>query len=425
MKIKTYITMFLLLMIASPIFSQDLHWETLPDMPVPRVGHCAVVFNDRIWIIGGKNQLNHSLKTVDCFNLKSRTWESGVAELKHTRFNAAAVVYDNKIFVIGGHNNRQILSSVEYYDSTYKEWKEFTPLIYPREGATAVVFKDRMYVIGGVTNKGFIPPPIDIVEYWDSSARNWQESTEWRLVTPRVFMQSVVFDQYVYTIGGLWFDDQLDLVERFGFDMGTEPVNPLPTPKFYFSAVRLDQYIYVLGGISPDSFGAFDDTTVYYYSPQLDQWNEASFAMTSPRAGLCAVTYKNDVYVFGGMDANFEILATAEQLKGSQTSIVNRDNPNFLPTEHRLVANYPNPFNSLTTITFELARQSSQLLLVIFNVKGEAVRSFRLNSLPPGTHQIQWDGRDEQGRVVESGIYLAQLRSDHYNSRVLKLSFIK
>lgn len=201
----------------SSIFAQeqDSAWETLADMPTPRLGHCAVIYQGKIWVIAGKSQLSNTLNTVDCFDLEKKEWEPCPAELNHSRFDAAAVVYKDKIFVIGGRNDRQILNSVEYYDPNQSKWIEFIPLGYPRWGASAVVYRDKLYVINGLTNKSIFPTPVDSVEFWDETTEAWQKSKDWQLNQVRGFAQSVVVDSFVYTLGGAWFDINLDIRSRF------------------------------------------------------------------------------------------------------------------------------------------------------------------------------------------------------------------
>lgn len=424
MKINIILMISLILLLISPIYSQSWRWKSLPDMPTARFGHCSVVYNNKVWNIGGKNQINNLLTSVDCYDLETGEWENNIPDLKHPRFNAAAVVYQDKIFVIGGQNGQQRLNLVEYYDPNEDQWKEFMPLLYPREGMNAVVFDGKLYVIGGLSNMELFPVPLDIVEFWDDSTQTWQESSTWKLQKPRVFMQSVILDSFVYTIGGIWIDEQLDLNERFGQYSGTESRNPLPSPRFYFSAVTVWEMIYVLGGIQSSDLQELHDS-IDIYDPVLDQWKILDIPMTKPRSGLTAISYQNTIYVFGGMDSNLRVLQIAEQLEEFPTIVVTDNQNNNQPKQHQLLKNYPNPFNSVTMISFHIAKKKDQLRLVIFNLRGERVRIYDLNSFNPGIHQIQWDGRDENGRMVESGIYLAQLRSDQYHGPVLKLSFIK
>jgi len=79
-----------------------------------------------------------------------------------------------------------------------------------------------------------------------------------------------------------------------------------------------------------------------------------------------------------------------------------------------LYQNYPNPFNPGTEIRFTLA-ENDMVELVIYNVKGEKVRSLFQGILPASqdneTHTFAWDGMNESGQEVSSGIYLYRLRT--------------
>ena len=78
------------------------------------------------------------------------------------------------------------------------------------------------------------------------------------------------------------------------------------------------------------------------------------------------------------------------------------------PDQFALYQNYPNPFNLSTTIPFGL-NGYKPVDLSIYNVLGERVRIFQQNTLTPGDYAIEWDGKDELGRIVPSGIYFYRL----------------
>lgn len=92
-------------------------------------------------------------------------------------------------------------------------------------------------------------------------------------------------------------------------------------------------------------------------------------------------------------------------------------------TEFQLAQNYPNPFNSETVFEYTLP-QSDQTLLVIYNVQGQIVRILVDELQFEGQHQIKWDGRDSNGEVVPSGLYIYYLESDDL-SLSNKLMFLK
>jgi len=80
--------------------------------------------------------------------------------------------------------------------------------------------------------------------------------------------------------------------------------------------------------------------------------------------------------------------------------------PLDLPVLHQ---NFPNPFNPTTTISFSLP-QSGSADLAIYNQKGQLVKSLHASQeLPAGDHSAIWDGLDEKGNPVSSGIYLYRL----------------
>jgi M6 family metalloprotease-like protein len=71
--------------------------------------------------------------------------------------------------------------------------------------------------------------------------------------------------------------------------------------------------------------------------------------------------------------------------------------------------NYPNPFNPSTTIAFELPRREA-VSLTIYDVGGRKVRSLLIGDVrEPGTHHVEWNGRDDGGGHVASGVYFCQL----------------
>jgi hypothetical protein len=82
---------------------------------------------------------------------------------------------------------------------------------------------------------------------------------------------------------------------------------------------------------------------------------------------------------------------------------------------NRLFQNRPNPFNPRTVIRFSLA-QRGDVELAIYDASGRLVRKLVDGRLEPGLHEAVWDGLDERGQRVSSGIYWSQLRTEGYVS---------
>jgi len=93
-----------------------------------------------------------------------------------------------------------------------------------------------------------------------------------------------------------------------------------------------------------------------------------------------------------------------------------------LPTPERFLTNYPNPFNPSTTILYELSPQElAETSITIFNVKGQLVRTY--NELSE-SGRIVWNGKDNNGNKVNSGVYLYRLNNNEI-SQIKKMILIK
>jgi hypothetical protein len=77
----------------------------------------------------------------------------------------------------------------------------------------------------------------------------------------------------------------------------------------------------------------------------------------------------------------------------------------------QLHQNTPNPFNAQTLIRFSTDTPTF-VTLQILNTRGQNIRSLLSNGYPAGTFSVTWDGRDNTGRPVPSGLYLYRLQAD-------------
>lgn len=80
------------------------------------------------------------------------------------------------------------------------------------------------------------------------------------------------------------------------------------------------------------------------------------------------------------------------------------------PAMARLLRNYPNPFNPLTTVAFTLDRDA-QAKLRVYDVRGRLVRRLLDSYLSAGPRSVTWDGKDDSGRLVASGTYFLRLEA--------------
>jgi hypothetical protein len=97
------------------------------------------------------------------------------------------------------------------------------------------------------------------------------------------------------------------------------------------------------------------------------------------------------------------IMPAAAGPHGVMTSLEIGSSPE-LPTTLQLFANYPNPFNSGTQIAFDLPHEST-VTVRIFDLQGRLLRTLLAQKMSPGFHRVLWDGRDEDGDALPSGIF--------------------
>ena len=91
-----------------------------------------------------------------------------------------------------------------------------------------------------------------------------------------------------------------------------------------------------------------------------------------------------------------------------------------LPADFSLAQNYPNPFNAVTTIRYDLPRET-EMTLAIFDLLGREVARLVESRQQPGHHQAIWTGTTAEGRELPSGIYIARLAKPNYTESIKML----
>ena len=90
-------------------------------------------------------------------------------------------------------------------------------------------------------------------------------------------------------------------------------------------------------------------------------------------------------------------------------------NRDATPDNYSLSQNYPNPFNSSTLISFQLPH-TSNVELEIVDLNGRVIKSLVNENKAAGSHDIRWNGKNEFGEDVPSGVYFYRLRADDFSA---------
>jgi choice-of-anchor B domain-containing protein len=138
----------------------------------------------------------------------------------------------------------------------------------------------------------------------------------------------------------------------------------------------------------------------YDTSPQSGEGYAGAFGVypLAPSGNIYVSDWDNGLFVFSFADSS---TTGTGQLAG-------------VPHDYELHQNYPNPFNPSTTIKYEVPGQS-YVSIDVFNLLGQKVRNLVSETKQAGMHSVEWDGKDEWGNPVPSGIYFYRMSSPGFN----------
>jgi hypothetical protein len=163
--------------------------------------------------------------------------------------------------------------------------------------------------------------------------------------------------------------------------------------------------------VPPDGVNAID-CLLGYRSYFLSPGELVRFVFEAKTPGICHVSF--DAVRLWDIDR-----VELAPILGEDANIVvcgSTGNDAVLPYAGGL-RNYPNPFNPATVLTLRLPNApggaaASEVHLDIYSVSGERVRSLFAGSLNAGPHDFLWDGRDDRGAAVATGMYIGVARTD-------------
>ncbi|MDZ7795823.1 MAG: FlgD immunoglobulin-like domain containing protein [Candidatus Marinimicrobia bacterium] len=100
-----------------------------------------------------------------------------------------------------------------------------------------------------------------------------------------------------------------------------------------------------------------------------------------------------------------------------------QSNINALPSDYVLTQNHPNPFNPITRIKYGLPAQSD-VRLIIYDISGRRIREWYMNSQNAGWHEVLWNGTNNSGHPVSTGVYICFMQAGDFTG-TQKMVFMK
>ncbi|MCF8242963.1 MAG: T9SS type A sorting domain-containing protein, partial [Melioribacteraceae bacterium] len=130
-------------------------------------------------------------------------------------------------------------------------------------------------------------------------------------------------------------------------------------------------------------------------------YDTSAHQMSSGQFGLYSFQQDDD-----GLPAYFDNI-TVDNI--DPVTSIKYMNENEIPTEFTLLQNYPNPFNPETKISFVLP-ESRNISLIVYDMLGRKVNTIISENMHAGQHSVVWDGKDDSGKNLSSGIYIYTLK---------------
>jgi hypothetical protein len=281
--------------------SDGINW-TLATATAPwseRFAHTSFVFDNKIWVIGGWDDdwINGPYKNDIWYSSDGINWTLATSSASWSgRYGHTSVVFNDKIWVIGGLDNSGLKNDV-WYSSDGVNWTLATDTApwSERYGHTSVVFDDKIWVIGGWDNSGL---KNDV--WYSSDGVNWTLATDTAFWSARVWHNSVVFDNKIWVIGGqdnsglkndVWYSSD-------GINWTLATATAPWSERFAHTSVVFDNKIWVIGGL--DNSGLKKD--IWYSSDGINWTLATATAPWSERAWHTTVVFDNKIWVIGGWD---------------------------------------------------------------------------------------------------------------------------
>lgn len=407
-----------LLSAGSICLAQGDIWTTKASMIIERYNFSSCVVNGKIYAIGGDETgtgMNApGSRWVEEYDPVTDNWT--VKEFMPTaRIGLSISAVGEKIYAIGGSKTPgpTNLRTVEEYDPALNSWTTKNDMPTARWGLSTSVVNGKIYAIGG-SQYPTGAEDLDMVEEYDPATDTW--TIKAKMPTARGTLATSVVDGKIYAFGGSWLGrwDARKTVEMYdpATNTWTQKTNMI-YQRQNVPACTVNDKIYVIGGsaVARDA----GSSTVQEYDPLTNSWTLRE-PMPTSRTSLHASTLNGKIYAIGGSVSPwpFQPIPIVEEYTPPDVSGVEAHScGGYNPDEFVLHQNYPNPFNPETSIEYQLPR-AGHVKIVVYNLRGQEVRKLIDKSHNTGNYNLTWNGRDNLGQAVRSGVYFYQIQAEGF-----------
>ncbi len=264
-----------------------------------RRDHSALVFNQRLWIIAGTEEVGAAGKNDVFYSEDGKVWFEADTEAYSfpARREHQSVVFDGKMWVIGGGMENDI-----WFSTSGFKWTEATSSAswQGRNSHQALVFKDNIWVMGGDDGANRLN------DVWSSTdGINWVEISSAAPWSARFGHQALVLNDKIWVLGG--FDSQAEYMNDIWNSPDGENWEEINSsapwsPREGHRALVYNDMIWVTGGFSEG-----ERLSDVWYSPDGIEWEKAADKIFGPRAYHQALPFRGSLYLTGGEETEDDV----------------------------------------------------------------------------------------------------------------------
>jgi N-acetylneuraminic acid mutarotase len=422
------LAILLILHIHSISLAQGDTWTYKTPMPTGRGFTSGAVVDGKIYVVGGFPTHYSVTTAVEMYDPTADTW-TRMSNMPSGRCGHATCTYYGKIYVFGGvspDGYSSATNNVYIYDPQTDTWTQKADMPYANAFCGIAVVNEIIYLIGGTTK--LFSSPISTVIAYDPVTESWTQKAD--MPTARCSLSACVVDGKIYTFGGT--DQNIQTYAYKSVEVYDPSTNTwtrktdMLTGLFGLGTCAMNGKIYAVGGVTN---GLVVVTTNKMYDPVTDTWATKS-PLQVRRQTYVLDSVGDRIYAIGGSYPDPQnpsepvVLSSVEEYNTGPTNVEEGYEATAVPSGYALSQNYPNPFNPQTTIRYDLP-EPGVVRLSAYNVVGQMVRTLADGRRFSGTYSVIWDGRDDSGRDVASGVYLYRLEAEGECVQIRKMVLLR
>jgi len=273
--------------------------QNYPEPKTMRMSACAESLNGKIYLIGGMELDGTTLNLVEEYDPVNKVWRVK-APMPTARYGGDSVIWNDEIYVIGGRSGNSVYNTVEKYNPVTNKWSTLTSMPTARWNVMTEVIDGEIYAFGGISGTGNQRKDLDTLEKYSI------RENKWYTLSPMPFTRQngavVASNNVVFLISGRVgvadsgsTSPRVDIYTPASGSWSSAP--NLPIGRTGLKATAANGIIVVTGGAAQSVL----NPEILIYKPSSGGWDQ-KYTLSNPRTGHCAVTIGNTVYVLAGTD---------------------------------------------------------------------------------------------------------------------------